>query len=106
MLLLPKDPPLKNQKFMDALKRIVDRCEHPGGCNYSYVLDTHHIVGRGLGGGKRKDTPGNLVILCREHHNEAHRLGVKYRPMLYEVIDKRPEHEKRQIRAFLRKQAA
>ena len=31
-------------------------------------VDIHHIYGRGKG----KDTIGNLMALCREHHNRAH----------------------------------
>ena len=32
--------------------------------------DIHHIECRGMGGSKTKDTPENLMALCRECHNE------------------------------------
>lgn len=102
----PKDPPVKNPEFMKELKIIIGRCEAPGGCASKMHLDCHHIRGRGLGGGTRKDTPGNLVVLCRMHHEKAHQLGVKFRPVLFAAIESRPDHEKRKIRAFLRSQAA
>lgn len=102
----PKDPPVKDPEFMTELKKIIGRCEHPGGCAYSMRLDCHHIKGRGLGGGSRKDTEDNLIILCRAHHNTAHSLGVPYRPTLVDAMKYRTESEKRKIRGFLRKRSA
>tara|TARA_R110002050_G_scaffold214559_2_gene350735 strand:+ start:2250 stop:2483 length:234 start_codon:yes stop_codon:yes gene_type:complete len=37
-------------------------------CNKTAV-DIHHIDARGLGGSKEKDTPENLMALCRECHS-------------------------------------
>lgn len=36
--------------------------------------DPHHIRTRGSGGG---DEPNNMLPLCRMHHVEIHRIGVK-----------------------------
>jgi predicted restriction endonuclease len=33
-------------------------------------LDPHHIRSKGAGG---QDVPENLITLCREHHDAAHR---------------------------------
>jgi len=35
------------------------------------AVDVHHVDGRGRGGSKLKDTPDNLVALCRECHLKA-----------------------------------
>ena len=33
--------------------------------------DIHHIQPRGMGGSKLRDTPDNLIALCRPCHTEA-----------------------------------
>tara|TARA_B100000029_G_scaffold6331_1_gene6855 strand:- start:236 stop:511 length:276 start_codon:yes stop_codon:yes gene_type:complete len=42
-------------------------------CDYCQKLNTevHHISKRGSGGSKKKDTPENLVALCRTCHTMA-----------------------------------
>lgn len=102
----PKDKPVIDQEYIDELKRIVGRCEHPQGCRMRVGLDVHHVKGRGLGGGFRKDTPENLIVLCREHHQYAHTQGVKYREDLYEAMNVRLDFEKRAIRTFFRQREA
>lgn len=42
-------------------------CEYCG----AVAVDIHHIVPRGMGGSKHKDTIENLVALCRGCHNSA-----------------------------------
>ena len=37
----------------------------------SLGVDVHHIVPRGMGGSKGKDTIENLIGLCRYHHDCA-----------------------------------
>ncbi len=32
-------------------------------------LDPHHVISRGAGGG---DTEDNVILLCRNHHQQAH----------------------------------
>lgn len=41
-------------------------------CRYcgARAVDIHHLVFKSHGG---KDTPENLIALCREHHDKAHR---------------------------------
>jgi len=36
----------------------------------SRAQDIHHIIARGMGGGRGKDEIQNLMALCREHHVE------------------------------------
>ena len=38
------------------------------------AVDIHHIDGRG----KDKNVIGNLMALCRDHHNAAHGIGKTY----------------------------
>ena len=102
MIGFPKDKPVKDPEFMAELNRVVARCEFPGGCRMRVRLDVHHIKGRGLGGGSRKDTEDNLIVLCREHHTEAHSKGVPFRPELVAAISRRTDFEQRQIRSFFR----
>lgn len=35
------------------------------------AVDIHHIIPRGMGGSKHRDTCENLIALCREHHHMA-----------------------------------
>jgi hypothetical protein len=39
-------------------------------CN-NKAVDIHHIQPRGMGGSKFRDTPDNLIALCRPCHHEA-----------------------------------
>lgn len=38
------------------------------GCEANFASDIHHVSRRGSGGSKKKDTPQNLVALCRNCH--------------------------------------
>ena len=38
------------------------------GCEAKFANDVHHLSRRGSGGSKKKDTPQNLVALCRNCH--------------------------------------
>tara|TARA_R100000234_G_C4995121_1_gene177472 strand:- start:983 stop:1273 length:291 start_codon:yes stop_codon:yes gene_type:complete len=38
------------------------------GCEANFANDIHHLSRRGSGGSKKKDTPENLVALCRNCH--------------------------------------
>ena len=35
------------------------------------AVDIHHIQARGMGGSKSRDTPENLIALCRSCHHDA-----------------------------------
>jgi len=36
------------------------------------ATDIHHIRPKGMGGSKEADNIGNLMALCRKHHNDFH----------------------------------
>ena len=38
------------------------------GCEANFASDIHNVSRRGSGGSKKKDTPQNLVALCRNCH--------------------------------------
>ena len=73
----PKDPPIKDPALLKRMRELITWCENPGhdqswtGTYDPWLarhLDPQHIQRRGLGGSKRKDTPENVVILCRRCH--------------------------------------
>ena len=57
-----------------AMARDGKRCRVPG-CKQPAV-DTHHVIFRSLGG---RDDVGNLVSLCRVHHEDVHGHVLKLR---------------------------
>lgn len=50
----------------------------------------HHIRYGGLYGG-RKTYMGNIIPLCKKHHDTVHKNKKKYMPILIEMIDKKME---------------
>lgn len=52
------------QSFRDA--RQCEVCDKVG------PVEPHHILAKGMGGGKRLDVPYNLVACCRECHTGIH----------------------------------
>lgn len=53
-------------------------------------IHMHHIRYGGLYGG-RKTYLGNVIPLCKMHHDLVHTNKNKYMPMLIEMIDKKLE---------------
>ena len=53
-------------------------------------IHMHHIRFGGLYGG-RKTYMGNVIPLCKTHHDLVHTNKNKYMPMLIEIIDKKLE---------------
>ena len=53
-------------------------------------IHMHHIRFGGLYGG-RKTYMGNVIPLCKMHHDLVHTNKKKYMPMLIEMIDKKME---------------
>ncbi len=58
-------------------------------CGSPYV-QLHHIRYGACG---RKTYMGNVIPLCKKHHDLVHTNKRKYMPMLIEMIDKRLEDE-------------
>lgn len=56
----------------------------------SNQVQCHHIRYGGLYGG-RKTYMGNIIPLCKKHHDLVHTNKKKYMPILIEMIDKKME---------------
>ena len=54
----------------------------------SNQVQCHHIRYGGLYGG-RKTYMGNIIPLCKKHHDMVHKNKKKYMPMLIEIVDRR-----------------
>lgn len=57
------------------------RCRWCGQTNT--IIDIHHIVYRSSG---VDHSPGNLICLCRRHHNLVHTNKRLYQPVLVELM--------------------
>ena len=77
--------PSKAEKkvYEDTLKLFNYQCAI---CGNSQV-HLHHIRYGGLYGG-RKTYMGNVIPLCKKHHDLVHTNKRKYMPMLIEIINK------------------
>ena len=51
--------------------------------------DIHHIQPRGMGGSKLRDTPDNLIALCRPCHTEADFGTLLPKDKLKEIVNKK-----------------
>ena len=78
------------QVYEDTLKLFNYQCAICG--NWSIQL--HHIRYGGLRGG-RKTYIGNVIPLCKKHHDLVHTNKNKYMPMLIEMIDEKLKDERR-----------
>ena len=58
----------------------------------SNQVQCHHIRYGGLYGG-RKTYMGNIIPLCKNHHDLVHTNKKKYRPILIEMIHKKMEEK-------------
>lgn len=56
-------------------------------CGSPYI-HMHHIRYGGLQGG-RKTYMGNVIPLCKKHHDLVHTNKKKYMPMLIDIINKK-----------------
>lgn len=104
--------PEKNhsQKTRDALtgsmknkiKELVGKCEY---CNTQKVvnlLEVHHISEVATANSNSdRNTPGNLIVLCRDHHKLAHD-GEITKTSLKAKISKRSDKRKADFREILR----
>ena len=79
----PKPHREVNTKLMDEI-RAYGVCMLNGYSECYGGLDLHHIKSRGSGGG---DVRGNLILLCRTHHQLAHAGKIK-KQILYEYIER------------------
>jgi predicted restriction endonuclease len=88
----PKDPPIKNPALFKIMHSEIHQCEL---CGSAEFLEVAHIKGRKMGGGFRKDTPENLIMLCRACHQKydsatrLERMGLAISFLI--VMQNRPE---------------
>ena len=54
----------------------------------SNQVQCHHIRYGGLYGG-RKTYMGNIIPLCKKHHDMVHKNKKKYMPILIEMVNRR-----------------
>lgn len=71
------------QKTLELFNNCCAICE-------SNQVQCHHIRYGGLYGG-RKTYMGNIIPLCKKHHDLVHTNKKKYMPILIEMIDKKLE---------------
>jgi DNA mismatch repair protein MutS len=69
---------ISNKKSRYNSSVLVDKCEIPG-CNSTEQLDSHHIVFQSSADAERMNVhnAGNLVILCKTHHQDVHNGNIK-----------------------------
>ena len=67
------------------------------GCEVCGVVasDIHHIQPRGMGGSKLRDTPDNLIALCRPCHTEADFGTVLPKDKLKEIVNATLQNQRR-----------
>jgi 5-methylcytosine-specific restriction endonuclease McrA len=86
----------------NKIKELIGKCEY---CNIQKpinLLEVHHISEVASANGKSdKNTPGNLIVLCRDHHKLAHD-GEITKATLKAKISKRSDKRKAELKAILR----
>jgi 5-methylcytosine-specific restriction endonuclease McrA len=67
------------------------------GCEVCGVVasDIHHIQPRGMGGSKLRDTPDNLIALCRPCHTEADFGTLLPKEKLKEIVNATLQNQRR-----------
>ena len=86
----------------DKIKELVGKCEYCNKKKPTNLLEVHHISEVATGNGNiDKNTPGNLIVLCRDHHKLAHD-GEITKTTLKSKISKRSDKRKSDFRAILR----
>ncbi len=67
------------------------------GCEVCGVVasDIHHIQPRGMGGSKLRDTPDNLIALCRPCHTEADFGTLLPKDKLKEIVNATLQNQRR-----------
>jgi hypothetical protein len=102
-----RDDPEKTRNALTAsmktkIKELFGKCEHCNKAKPINLLEVHHIseVAK-ADGNSDKNTPGNLIVLCRDHHKLAHD-GEITKKSLKAKVGKRSEKRKTELRDILR----
>ena len=86
----------------NKIKELIGKCEYCNTKKKVNLLEIHHIseVAKATGT-TDKNTPGNLIVLCKDHHKLAHD-GEITKISLKSKVAKRSEQRKTELRAILR----
>lgn len=105
------DPPKKHSQITrDALtsgmkksiKELIGKCEYCNKLKPTNLLEVHHISEvASANGNSDRNTPGNLIVLCRDHHKLAHD-GEITKTSLKSKVSKRSDKRKTELREILR----
>ena len=109
---IPKDKPIIDRELLAYMKERIARCEWAFACNNKLdcfplnpaFLEAAHVRAKGMGGGRRKDTPRNIIVLCPAHHKHYdNKLGQS--PAMQEairvhIIEARPFHLQRELEEY------
>lgn len=86
----------------DKIKKLIGKCEYCNTQKPTNLLEVHHISEVATANGNYdKNTPGNLIVLCRDHHKLAHD-GDITKVSLKAKISKRSDKRKAELREILR----
>ena len=62
-------------------------------CAKNVWVEVHHIISRGMGGSKLRDTVDNLIPLCRSCHEDSEVIN-KQKDKLKEIVQRRMKNAK------------
>ena len=62
-------------------------------CAKNVWVEVHHIISRGMGGSKLRDTIDNLIPLCRSCHSDSSVIN-KQKDKLKEIVRRRMKNAK------------
>ena len=62
-------------------------------CAKNVWVEVHHIISRGMGGSKLRDTIDNLIPLCRSCHSDSSVIN-KQKDKLKEIVQRRMKNAK------------
>ena len=62
-------------------------------CAKNVWVEVHHIISRGMGGSKLRDTVDNLIPLCRSCHSDSSVIN-KQKDKLKEIVRRRMKNAK------------
>ena len=62
-------------------------------CAKNVWVEVHHIISRGMGGSKLRDTIDNLIPLCRSCHSDSSVIN-KQKDQLKEIVRRRMKNAK------------
>jgi hypothetical protein len=88
------------------IKSLFGKCEYCGYQIEEFGLEVHHIDHVATANGSQNmNRPGNLIVLCLEHHREVHAKGIP-KIKLRAAIKKRSATKTKQFKEIMRSKPA